>query len=376
MTFPQQPGPNRGQYPGGDPGADPGAAPGPQPGQSPGPYPGQYPGQYPSPPPGGQYPGQPPGQVPSQPPGQVPGYPGQSGPVPGPYPGQPAAWDPQAPTATAWQPPPGQPYDGPPGAPGAAEPPADLPPASRLLRLLARTVDYLLMTALVVPLWFVAYNYLQGKAAELQNTTFEKTFRALLLGDADKAQRAPLDAVDGLWDKTKLILLLLVLAHLLVPTIYDWLMHARFGRTLGKIAFGMKVVPAQGGSSRLGVLRSARRTFVAVLLPWGALMLMWYQIILRDGQLALVFGLVSLVGFFDPLTVLGPRRRTWHDRTAGTVVVNVKPLARAAALGRGAGGAVRQAYQGSSIPGQASRIGSGAAQQTRDIRDRIRRRRS
>lgn len=332
-----------------------------------------------------QQPGPYPGQS-----GQPPGYPGQSGPVPGPYPGQPGqapaypgqppAWDPQGPTATAWQPPPGQPYGAPPGPPpadlsSAAVPPVDLPLASRLLRLLARTLDYSLMTALVVPLWFLAYNYLQGEAATLPNTTFGKSFRALLLGDADKAQRAPFDAVDGLWDKTKLILLLLVLAHLLVPTIYDWLMHARYGRTLGKIVFGMKVVPVQGGSSRLGIGRSARRTFVAVLLPWGALMLMWYQIILRDWQLATVFGLLSLIGFLDPLAVLGPRRRTWHDRSAGTVVVNVKALARAAELGRGAGSAVRQAYQGSSIPGQAARLGSGAAQQTRDLRDRIRRRR-
>ncbi|MEU8136714.1 RDD family protein [Streptodolium elevatio] len=330
MTFPQQPGPDREQYPN-------------QP-------PGQYPGSYP-----GQYPGQP-----AQPPA---------------YPGQPPAWDPQGPTATGWQPPPGQPYGAPPGPPPAPAAPVDLPLASRLLRFLARTVDYALMTALVAPLWFVAYNYLQGEAANLPNTTFAKTFRALLLGDADKAQRAPLDVVDGLWDKTKLILLLLVLAHLLVPTIYDWLMHARFGRTLGKIVFGMKVVPAQGGSGRLGIGRSARRTFVAVLLPWGALMLMWYQIILRDWQLVTVFGLLSLIGFVDPLAVLGPRRRTLHDRSAGTLVVNVKALSRAAELGRGAGSAVRQAYQGSAIPGQAARLGSGAAQQTRDLRDRIRRRR-
>lgn len=317
MTFPQQPGPDQGPYPGS-----------PYPGAAHGAVPGQYPGQ--------------PGYAP-------PGY--------GPPGFLPPAQPPAGPTT-------------------AADPPAaELPPASRMLRLLARTVDYLLMTALVVPLWFAAYNYLQGEVAALPNTTFGKLFRSLLFGDLDKAERTPFEAVDGLWDKTKLILLLLVLAHLLLPTIYDWLMHAFFGRTVGKIVLGMKVVPVQGGSSRLGIGRSARRTLVAVLLPWGALMLMWYEIILRDWTLATVFGLLSLVGFFDPLAVLGPRRRTWHDRSAGTVVVNVKPLARAAALGRGAGSSVRQAYQGSSIPGQAARLGSGAAQQTRDLRDRLRRRR-
>lgn len=268
-----------------------------------------------------------------------------------------------------------QPYGGPPVGPPPMPPEPELPPASRFLRFLARTVDYLLATALVIPLWVVAYNYLQGKAANLPNTTFEKTFRSLLTGDADASKRAPLEAVDGLWDETKLILLLLVLAHLLLPTVYDWAMHALFGRTLGKIVLGMKVMPTAGGSSRLGFARAGRRTLVAVLLPWAALMLMWYELILRDWTLAGLFGAISLLGFLDPLAVLGPRRRTWHDRAAGTVVVNVRPLARAAALGRSAGGSVRQAYQGSAIPGQVGRMGTGAAQQAQNVRDRLRRRR-
>lgn len=293
------------------------------------------------------------------------------------HPGQqtPGPWPLQGPPPPDWRPPPMHPAGSPPGAPPPEPPPAELPRASRFLRLLARTVDYLLATALVIPFWFLGYNYLQGKAADLQNTTFDKIFWALLRGDADKAQRAPLEAVDGLWDKTKLILLLLVLAHLLLPTIYDWLMHAFFGRTLGKIMLGMKVLPRDGGSSRLGLARAGRRTFVAVFVPWAALMLMWYELILRQWTLAVVFGLVSLIGFLDPLAVLGPRRRTWHDRAAGTVVVNVKLLTRAAELGRGAGSAARQAYQGSAIPGQVSRLGTSASEQARSARERLRRRR-
>ncbi|MCF2526783.1 RDD family protein [Yinghuangia soli] len=296
-------------------------------------------------------------------------FPQQPGQTPGP-------WPPQGPPAAQWQPPAMQPYSGPPGSPGlppVEPPPADLPLASRFLRLLARTVDYLLMTALVVPLWFAAYHYLQGKAADLQNTTFKKTFWALLTGDGDKAKRAPLEAVDGLWDKTKLLLLLLVLAHLLLPTVYDWLMHARYGRTLGKIMFGMKTVPQNGGPARLGLGRAGRRTLIAVFVPWAALMLMWYELILRAWTLAAVCGIVSLIGFLDPLSVLGRRRRTWHDRIGGTVVVSVKPLGRAAELGRGAGSAMRQA--GAALPGQAARFGAGAAQNAQSVRDRLRRNR-
>lgn len=296
-------------------------------------------------------------------------------------PGQqtPGPWPLHGPPAPDWRPPPMAPAGPPPGTPPGMVPtppaPTELPRASRFLRLLARTLDYALATALVIPFWFLAYNYLQGKAADLQNTTFQKTFWALLRGDADKAQRAPLDTVDGLWDQTKVILLLLILAHLLLPTLYDWLMHAFLGRTLGKMMLGMKVVPQSGGSSRLGLARSGRRTLVAVFVPWAALMLMWYELILRQWTLAVVCGIVSLIGFLDPLAVLGPRRRAWHDRAAGTVVVNVKLLARAAELGRGAGSAARQAYQSSAIPGQVSRLGTSASEQARNARERLRRRR-
>ncbi|MDI2132672.1 RDD family protein [Yinghuangia seranimata] len=287
--------------------------------------------------------------LPGAPPQQAPGF------VPGPVPG--------------WNPPPVP--QAPPAEAIVEE--RELPPASRLLRLLARTVDYLLATALVVPLWFAAYHYLQGKAADLQNTTFHKVFWDLLAGNADAAKRAPLEAVDGLWAKTKLLLLLLVLAHLLVPVLYDWLAHARWGRTLGKAMVGVKATPVDGGSHRLGLARAGRRTLVAVFVPWAALTLMWYEIILRNWSLAGLCGAVSLIGFVDPLAVLGPRRRTWHDRIAGTAVVNVKPLARARGLGRDAGQAVRQAYQSSAVPGQAARLGDAAGRQARDVRERLRR---
>lgn len=313
-----------------------------------------------------------------------PAFAGAGGPGQPAAPGLPPASAPFAPPAG---PPPAAPlYAAPPPAfavpvppvlpelPEVPAAPRELPPASRFLRLVARTLDYLLVTALVVPLWFAAYHYLQGKAADLQNDVFRKTFFALLRGGADDAKRAPLQAVDGLWDTTKLLLLLLVLAHLLLPTLYDWLMHARYGRTLGKMAVGIKVVGPDGGS-RIGLARAARRSAVAVFVPWAALMLMWYELILRNWSMAGLCGVVSLLGFVDPLLVLGPRRRSWHDRVGGTAVVNVKALVRAVELGRAGGQAARQAAQqaAQALPGQAARIGAVTAEQARGVRDRMRR---
>jgi hypothetical protein len=223
------------------------------------------------------------------------------------------------------------------------------------VRLLARTIDYTAATALVVPLWFAAYNYLQAKAADLPNNALEKAFWALLRGDADNATKAALEPVNGLWGQLKLIALLLVLAHLLLPVLHDWAGHAFFGRTLGKAALGIKVVPTREGAAgaKVGVGRSTRRTLLGVFVPWAALMLMWWELMMRQWALAGVLGLVGLIGFVDPLLVLGPRRRTMSDRVANTRVVRVVTLERArlAAV---------------NLPGQANR---GA----RMLRERIRR---
>ena len=240
-------------------------------------------------------------------------------------------------------------FGAPPSVPAQAAqaPDRGRPPlASRTARLIARTVDYTLATALVLPLWFVAYQYIQAKAADLPTKVVRDAFLDVVFGRAGEVQRAPLEAVDGLWDTTRTLLLLLLLAHLLVPALYDWLMHARYGRTLGKIMVGAKVVPvgtpsgATLGRVPVGAWRAARRTFVAVVVPWAAVLLMWYAIAMREWATAGVFALVSLIGLLDPLAVLGPRRRAWHDRTGGTVVVNVTAIARSWSVTRDVSGAL------------------------------------
>ncbi|WP_406284081.1 RDD family protein [Embleya sp. NBC_00896] len=248
------------------------------------------------------------------------------------------------------------------GEPGDA---GELPLASRTMRLVARTTDYLLTTALVLPLWFLAYHYIQAKATDLPTKVVRDAFLDVVFGRAGEAQRAPLEAVDGLWGTTKTLLFLLILAHLLVPTLYDWFMHARYGRTFGKIMVGAKVVPAGTpaaavpGRVPVGAWRAGRRTLVAVVLPWAAVLLTWYEIALREWGLAGLFALVSLIGFLDPLAVLGPRRRTWHDRTAGTVVVNVKMLARGWSATRNASTAVVQGARGVRERWQSGRASAG-----------------
>ena len=89
-------------------------------------------------------------------------------------------------------------------------------------------------------------------------------------------------------------------AFLLSPLLwflYDGLMTASGGQTLGKKLAGTKVVTPEGGEITTGA-------------AW-----------LRAGS-RVVMGLTRVLGLVDALFVYSDRRRTLHDRIAKTVVVN------------------------------------------------------
>ena len=77
-----------------------------------------------------------------------------------------------------------------------------------------------------------------------------------------------------------------VIAAAFVPFVYDFVSVAMFGRTIGKLAFGMKVV----------------RYLVGLGFPLGGLLNFWEPIVYSS-------------------TAYSPIRRGLHDRAAGTIVV-------------------------------------------------------
>jgi uncharacterized RDD family membrane protein YckC len=89
------------------------------------------------------------------------------------------------------------------------------------------------------------------------------------------------------------------LAFPLVLWLYSWLFIGLKGQTLGKMAFGIKVVNYQGDKPGLGVAA------------------------LREIPGKLVSGMALLLGF---LWVIWDRRKQgWHDKIAKTYVVRVEP---------------------------------------------------
>lgn len=85
---------------------------------------------------------------------------------------------------------------------------------------------------------------------------------------------------------------------MLSAVVYQALMLSARGQTLGKMALSVKVVTRQGGNIRPGQ-------------AWAR--------VLSD---LVMGGFFYPLGLIDALLIFSRRRRTLHDRLAGTVVVN------------------------------------------------------
>ncbi|QFG24814.1 RDD family protein [Actinomadura sp. WMMB 499] len=103
-------------------------------------------------------------------------------------------------------------------------------------------------------------------------------------------------AYDGVQVWTNLI-------AIIVGFLYFWLMHAKWGQTLGKMLLRIRVVRADDGGPVVSSQAAARSAFYSVL-----------------------GGICGCIGFIDVLWILWDRRRqALHDKIARTVVVKAGP---------------------------------------------------
>ncbi|BBZ41176.1 RDD family protein [Mycobacterium conspicuum] len=86
--------------------------------------------------------------------------------------------------------------------------------------------------------------------------------------------------------------------------VYEWLMLAYTGATLGKMAVGIKVV-----NSGTGQILSFGSAFVRPLVPLAA---------------SVFCSLLGLLVYVSPLFDRSGRLRGWHDRAADDVVIKVR----------------------------------------------------
>ncbi|NDU76175.1 hypothetical protein GWI34_26625 [Actinomadura sp. DSM 109109] len=97
---------------------------------------------------------------------------------------------------------------------------------------------------------------------------------------------------------------------------YFTVLHARWGQTLGKKAFGIRLVRAADLSAVSWGQAIGRQAFVyAISMATGALNL-----------LSPVAGILGIAGLLDNAWILWDgRRQALHDKVAGTVVVKATP---------------------------------------------------
>ncbi|WP_285492029.1 RDD family protein [Actinomadura sp. NBRC 104425] len=157
------------------------------------------------------------------------------------------------------------------GPSGTPAPPAEL--ASRWARLGAAVVDSLLLSIVMLPILLPLVNLRQMTGPS---------------PNAPAIDRGQLAAN---------------LAYLAVAFLYYWLMHLRFGQTLGKMLLRTRVVRADTGGAISVGQAAGRSAFFSIL-----------------------GGLCGCVGIVDVAWILwDERKQALHDKVAGTVVVKAPP---------------------------------------------------
>jgi uncharacterized RDD family membrane protein YckC len=161
-------------------------------------------------------------------------------------------------------------------------------------RLLARIIDGLVLSVLIIPLWVPVFISLVNKLRNINNQYAGNT--------NSQAAQAAISHVTG---QFFIEIFLVAIAGLAIAVAYDWVQHGLWGRTLGKRALGTMVVTA---STRSKISAGAA------------------------GGRAAIYVLPSLVPFVGGLFALlnelwllwDQQRQCLHDKAAQTVVIKVR----------------------------------------------------
>nr|BAU09526.1 rphB [Streptomyces griseoviridis] len=142
-------------------------------------------------------------------------------------------------------------------------------------------------------------------------------------GDPAAFRDAARDAADTVVQSLSLALLALTACAVALLFLYDWLAHALFGRTLGKLCLGVTVVRSGGGGPP-GPLRALLRSAVLTGLPGALLCWYWLRVLLDEPPGAVPYLLLLCLPVLGALLLLGPARRPLHDRLSRTCVTRTR----------------------------------------------------
>jgi uncharacterized RDD family membrane protein YckC len=161
-------------------------------------------------------------------------------------------------------------------------------------RLLARIIDGLVLSVLIIPLWVPVFTSLVNKLRSINNQYGGNT--------NSPAAQAAISHVTGQFFGE---IFLVVIAGLVIAVAYDWLQHGLWGRTLGKRALGTMVVSANT-RSKVSAGAAGGRAAIYVL----------------PALVPVVGGLFALLN--ELWLLWDQQRQCLHDKAAQTVVIKVR----------------------------------------------------
>jgi len=198
-------------------------------------------------------------------------------------------------------------------APGAPHRPAvagaiPAPPVTALLprRLIAHLVDGVLLGVLTAPLLVIAFIALERRTGMAAAFLLRRSVATLLTAGTDRAIDTVRTGAALYWDGVVLVVGVALTVQWIAIQLYDWVLHAVPGRSVGKAVTGLRVVPVEWlrgdyRRRRPGCGRAALRTSVRVGLPRAATVVLVF--VLMDGQPALFAagGLLAVLSYLDLL---------------------------------------------------------------------------
>ncbi|MBB5958199.1 hypothetical protein FHS29_004807 [Saccharothrix tamanrassetensis] len=234
--------------------------------------------------------------------------------------------------------------------------PQTLPPRHLGRRWVARLLDWLLVLVLTSPLWALALGHVKHSAALSAASVADDSVLGVFSARWDDAGDSAAAGLSEVWGDVTLSVVAVMVAQVLAVALYDFVAHAWFGRTVGKVVTSLSVVSVDG-TRRVRPARALARSVLTVLLPGAG----WVALLVGALRLDVVWVLVGVVllavSFIECLALRGPS--CWHDRRTRTVV---QPVDWAAKVN-----AVRNSNAWSLAQGTTSRV----LDRGRSLRDRF-----
>lgn len=197
-------------------------------------------------------------------------------------------------------------------------------------RYLARLIDGLALGFIMTPIWVIFCANLERRTVIHGVAITIEIVRRLVTDGWNGARNAAIDGAHAYWVGLVQVIAVALALVVAVMTLYEWLTHAWFGRSLGKALVGIKVISLSSHSEmaimqRASAWQSALRAGVTTLLPGSGWVLLAVALSSLDPIIALVGVALVLSYWIDIAGLLflyNGRRACFHDLVSGTIVVS------------------------------------------------------